>query len=86
MNTRNLADIEKRLDALKHPNIEHQIITTVHNLPVHSLLLGNPNHPTVFLTAGMHGDEPAGVEAILQFLEQTSNFAQSQVGQAETEI
>ncbi|MDP6042318.1 MAG: M14 family metallocarboxypeptidase, partial [Candidatus Latescibacteria bacterium] len=28
-----------------------------------------PSKPNILLTAGVHGDEPAGVEAILQFLE-----------------
>lgn len=70
MPTRNYADFEKRLDALTHPHIERNIITTVHTYPIHSLIIGDPNHPTVFLTGGLHGDEPAGVEAALHFLEQ----------------
>lgn len=70
MPTRNYTDLEKRLNALTHPHLERQVITTVHDYPIHSLLIGKQTHPTVFLTGGMHGDEPAGVEAVLRFLEQ----------------
>ena len=70
MPTRNYTDIEKRLDALTHPNLERNIITTVADLPIYSLMMGAQNRPTVFLTGGMHGDEPAGVEAVFRFLEQ----------------
>ncbi len=75
--TRHYKDLEKRLDALTHPHLERNIITTVHDLPIYSLIIGELNRPTVFLTGGMHGDEPAGIEAVLRFLERDLTFVLS---------
>lgn len=44
-----------------------------HNYPLFSVqypAVFSPAHPTVLLTGGVHGDEPAGVHAIVGFLEQ----------------
>lgn len=46
-----------------------------HNYPffsVQSPPVVRPEHPTVLVSAGVHGDEPAGVYAIVDFLEQES--------------
>ena len=70
---RNYAEVTKRLKNLDVP-IEQ--LGTVHtkenfNLPIYQIHLassvGTSKH--VLITGGMHGDEPAGVEAVLQFLE-----------------
>ena len=65
---RNYAEITERLKRLDVP-IEH--IGTVHNYPIYQIhlasIINTPKH--VLITGGMHGDEPAGVEAVLHFLE-----------------
>lgn len=71
MSTRNYFDIEKRLKALSDPNLKTQTIGIIKEYPIYQVSLGEPasNKTSVLITAGMHGDEPAPVEAILQFLE-----------------
>jgi hypothetical protein len=48
-----------------------ELLGTVHNYSIYQIRLAasvdTPKH--VLITGGMHGDEPAGVEAVLQFLE-----------------
>ena len=65
---RDYAEITERLQRLDVP-IER--IGTAHNYPIYQVRLASiihtPKH--VLITGGMHGDEPAGVEAVLQFLE-----------------
>ena len=65
---RNYTDITERLQRL---NIPIKVIGTVHNYPMHQIHLtstpGTQQH--VLITGGVHGDEPAGIEAVLQFLE-----------------
>ena len=65
------AIFENRLKDIAHPDMCHRIIGRVHGRAVHCLSLGKPapSKPNVLLSAGVHGDEPAGVEAVLQFLE-----------------
>jgi len=48
------------LDHIKYPNNKY---------PFHKILLGNHNRKKALISAGIHGDEPAGVEAICTFLE-----------------
>ena len=38
-------------------------------LPLRAFAFGDPALPTVYVTAGVHGDEPEGVEAALRLLE-----------------
>ena len=63
-------NFENDLKSIVHTNISHNVIGQVHGYPFHRLLLGTPaqSKPHVLLSSGVHGDEPAGVEAILQFL------------------
>ena len=65
---RNYAEVTERLKNLDVP-IER--IGTVHNYPIYQIplapIIDTPKH--ILITGGMHGDEPAGVEAVLQFLE-----------------
>lgn len=65
---RDYAEVTERLKRLDVP-IER--IGTVHNYPIYQIhlasIIDTPKH--VLITGGMHGDEPAGVEAVLQFLE-----------------
>ncbi len=69
---RDYAEITERLKNLEAPI---ELIGNVHtkenlNYPIHQISLVSsadiPRH--VLITGGVHGDEPAGVEAVLQFL------------------
>lgn len=62
---------ENRLKNIAHSDIRLYTIGHMHSYAFYRLLLGKPasSKPNILLTAGVHGDEPAGVEAILQFLE-----------------
>lgn len=64
---RDYAEITERLIRLDLP-IEQ--LGTVHNYPIHQIRLASSSESPIrtLLTGGMHGDEPAGVEAVLQFL------------------
>ena len=65
---RDYAEITERL---KRSSVPIELLGTVHNYPIHQIHLASsvntPKH--VLITGGMHGDEPAGVEVVLQFLE-----------------
>ena len=64
---RDYTQITERLKSLAVP-IER--IGTAHNYPIHQIRLAAsaPKPQQVLITGGVHGDEPAGVEAVLQFL------------------
>ena len=68
---RNYTEITERLKNLAVP-IEH--IGTAHNYPIHRIRLAASTRTPrrVLITGGVHGDEPAGVEAVLQFLERNN--------------
>ena len=61
---------ENHLKNIALPNMSHDVVGLVHGYPFHRLLLGTQSQtkPNILLSSGIHGDEPAGVEAILQFL------------------
>lgn len=65
---RNYAEIIERLKHLDRPM---EVIGTAHGYPIHQIRLASSTRMPrrVLITGGMHGDEPAGVEAVLQFLE-----------------
>ena len=64
---RDYAEVTQRL---RHLEVPMELLGTAHNYPIYQIHLaspaGTPKH--VLITGGMHGDEPAGVEAVLQFL------------------
>ena len=64
---RNYTEITERLKRLDVPIA---LIGTIHSYPIYQVRLQSsadtPKH--ILVTGGMHGDEPAGVEAVLQFL------------------
>ena len=64
---RNYAKITERLKRLDLPI---ELLGTAHDYPIHQIHLASSIHTSqhVLITGGMHGDEPAGVEAVLQFL------------------
>ncbi len=59
------------IERLKHSNRPMEVIGSVHGYPIHQIhLTASASCPRlVLITGGVHGDEPAGVEAVLQFLE-----------------
>ena len=69
---RNYTEITERLKRLDVPI---ELIGTAHSYPIHQIRLASsadtPRH--ILITGGMHGDEPAGVEAVLQFLERNNS-------------
>ena len=64
---RDYTEITERLKNLEMPI---ECIGTAHSYPIHQIRLASsaPKPQQVLITGGIHGDEPAGVEAILQFL------------------
>ena len=58
-------------ERLKNLEVPIECIGTAHSYPIHQIRLAAsaPKPQQVLLTGGVHGDEPAGVEAVLQFLE-----------------
>lgn len=64
---RDYAEVTERL---KNLDIPIEQLGTVHTYPIYQIHLTSsvetPRH--ILITGGMHGDEPAGVEAVLQFL------------------
>ena len=66
---RDYNDIVRRVEALKGDLVHCRVLAEIQGYPVFNITLGDPGRPTVFLTGGIHGDEPAGVEAVLAVLE-----------------
>lgn len=69
---RDYSEIIQRLMAIDLPLIE---IGRVHDYPIFHVRINSisDSNKTILLTAGLHGDEPAGVEAALQFLERDNS-------------
>ena len=63
-------DYTEITERLKNLEVPIELIGTAHNYPMHQIRLTSSTHTPrpVLITGGMHGDEPAGVEAVLQFL------------------
>ena len=64
---RNYAEITERL---KHLRVPIELIGIAHDYPIHQIRLASSADTSrhILITGGVHGDEPAGVEAVLQFL------------------
>ena len=74
MTPRDYSAITDRLSTLgERSDSEVTIIGSVEDLPVHRLVRQSSSTRTrrVLLTSGVHGDEPAGIEAVLRFFEST---------------
>lgn len=68
------------LDRLNELDLPKNIIGTVHNYPIYELYLqsSTKTQKHVLITSGLHGDEPGGIEAALQFLSRdNSNLLKS---------
>ncbi len=66
-----MRDYSKILDRLNGINLECVIIGTVQDYPIYQVFWGPriDDCENILITGGIHGDEPAGVEAALRFLE-----------------
>ena len=76
---RKLKSFDSILNRLKKIFPQNNCIETVHTLranyktyPLLKIVTGNGNFRRALISAGIHGDEPAGIEAILKFLENKS--------------
>ena len=58
------------IDRLNELDLPKKLIGTVHNYPIYKLYLQSSTNTqnNVLITSGLHGDEPGGIEAALQFL------------------
>lgn len=65
-----MRDYTEIIDRLKQLDLSLNLIGSAHNYPIYQLHLeSSANTPkNVLITGGVHGDEPAGVEAALRFL------------------
>lgn len=67
---RDYGDVIKRIEKLGSPEKEIRLLGQSGGYAVFSVRASRDrSRPTVFVNAGTHGDEPAGVEAALAFLE-----------------
>ncbi len=65
-----MRDYSEIVNRLHHLDLPLDLIGTIHDYPIYQIRLeSSANVPKkVLITGGVHGDEPAGVEAVLQFL------------------
>ena len=72
----NYQSVVERIESFSNhsPNVTLQTVARIAELPIFFLQVLPANlgqsMPKILISAGIHGDEPAGVEAILTFLEQ----------------
>ena len=74
MTTRDYPGITDRVAAIsENADVDLGVIGSIENLPVHRLVRQSSTAMTrrLLVTSGVHGDEPAGIEAVLRFLEPT---------------
>lgn len=62
--------VVRRVESLAGRDRTVDTIGTIDGHPVHCIRAGHPQRLRVLLTGGVHGDEPAGVEAVLCFVEE----------------
>ena len=63
-----LAQLERLIE---HPALRHRVLTTVEDLPIYELELGQSDGvaPTLLLVGGIHGNERIGSQILLAWLE-----------------
>ena len=66
-----MRDYTEITERLKHLDLPIELLGTAHNYPIYQIHLASSAETAkhILITGGVHGDEPAGVEAVLQFLE-----------------
>ena len=70
MGERSYDPVVRRVEALASQGRDVETIGVVEGHPVFCIRAGSPRRLRVLLTGGVHGDEPAGVEAVLGFVEE----------------
>ena len=72
---REYAEITRRVGALSGSGWTADVYGAVAEMPLHMVAVeeADQGRPWVLVTGGVHGDEPAGVEAALRFLEARCN-------------
>lgn len=73
-----LRDYNKLVDRIEQIGLPYNIIGTVNTYPIYKLDIksSSAKPKNILITGGLHGDEPAGVEAVLQFLERDNTNIQ----------
>lgn len=67
---RNYNDVVRRTEALSRRDIRIQVLDRINGHPVYCATSGrDPALPAIYVNGGTHGDEPAGTEGALAFLE-----------------
>ncbi|MCY3760487.1 MAG: M14 family metallocarboxypeptidase [Gemmatimonadetes bacterium] len=80
MPERSYDPVARRVEALADQGRKVETIGVVEGHPVFCIRAGRPRRLRILLTGGVHGDEPAGVEAVLRFFEED---AEPWLGQVE---
>ena len=80
MTERSHDQVARRVGALANRDRTVETIGMIGGHPVHLIRAGHPRRLRLLLTGGVHGDEPAGVEAVLRFVEEDMD---SWLGQVE---
>lgn len=64
-------DVVRRLRSHRSGSVSVGELGEVHSYPILAAKIGEraPRKLSVLMTGGVHGDEPAGVEAVLRFIE-----------------
>ena len=67
---RDYNDVVERTESLTHLGHRVQVLDRIEGYPVHCVSAGSdPSLQVIYLNGGTHGDEPAGTEGALAFLE-----------------
>lgn len=67
---RDYNDVIRRTEALSQRGVGVDVLDRIDGLPVYCATSGNdPTLPAIYINGGTHGDEPAGTEGALAFLE-----------------
>ena len=67
---RDYEDIVQRIEALKGDFMRSRVLAEVDGYPLYHISLArDPGRPAILLMGGVHGDEPAGVEAVLRLMQ-----------------
>ncbi len=70
MGQRNYDEVVRRVRAQQSANLTSRVLAEVEGYPILGISIGfEQGLPTALVIGGVHGDEPAGVEAVLRFLE-----------------
>ncbi len=67
---RDYNNVVRRTEALSHVDARIEVLDRIDGFPVYCVTLRtDPSLPAIYINGGTHGDEPAGTEGALAFLE-----------------